>query len=169
MASAALSEAAGADSRMDLGGSSTPLSRRPATSSPRIPHAFCLAACLDGGTRAEIIRTIPLDLSQALGHLDPTLIDRMDLARLADVFATLSHRPTCMDLCSPRTTVSRSSPGGTFEHSQSGMPLGSWGKRPEPSEAPRNAASEPLAWLRASSTCLDHSSSRDGIAAASLR
>jgi len=41
-------------------------------------YAFLLATCLDRGTRAEIIWTIPTWLQRQWGHLDPHRIRRMD-------------------------------------------------------------------------------------------
>ncbi|MCL4465474.1 MAG: hypothetical protein M1389_05500 [Chloroflexi bacterium] len=66
------------------------------------PYAFCIATCLDRGTRAEVIWTIPFDLSQALGHLDPFLIDKMDLAEVEAVFARLPRKPRYVN-AAPRT------------------------------------------------------------------
>lgn len=38
------------------------------------PYAFSIAVCLDRGTIAEIIWTIPYDIKQELGYLDPQII-----------------------------------------------------------------------------------------------
>ena len=49
------------------------------------PYAFMIATCLDRGTKADIIWTIPDDMRMALGHLDPYRIAGMplpDLTRL---------------------------------------------------------------------------------------
>jgi len=57
------------------------------------PYAFSLATCLDRGTKADIIWTIPYDIKQKLGHLDPFLIYKMSLEGLADLFHQLTYRP----------------------------------------------------------------------------
>ncbi|NLT74045.1 MAG: hypothetical protein GXX94_07615 [Chloroflexi bacterium] len=66
------------------------------------PFAFCLAACLDRGTKAEIIWTIPYWIRQDLGHLDPNLIARMSLEQLGDVVSRLPKRPRYYN-AAPRT------------------------------------------------------------------
>ena len=57
------------------------------------PYAFVIAVCLDRGTKAEIIWTIPYDMRQELGHLDPAVIHEMSLEDLAELFARLPRRP----------------------------------------------------------------------------
>jgi endonuclease III len=57
------------------------------------PYAFSLATCLDRGTLADIIWTIPYDIKQKLGHLDPHLIYEMSIEELADLFYALPHKP----------------------------------------------------------------------------
>lgn len=57
------------------------------------PYAFCIAACLDRGTRAEVIWTIPYDIQRALGHLDPDKINAMTLEQLETLFKRLPRRP----------------------------------------------------------------------------
>lgn len=57
------------------------------------PYAFSLATCLDRGTKAEIIWTIPYYIKNDLGHLDPQIIHRPSLAELADLFGRLPKRP----------------------------------------------------------------------------
>jgi len=57
------------------------------------PYAFCIATCLDRGTKAEIIWTIPYDIKKKLGHLDPYRIYEMPLEELEDLFKHLPHRP----------------------------------------------------------------------------
>ena len=57
------------------------------------PYAFCIAACLDRGTRAEVIWTIPYDIQRALGHLDPEKINVMTLEQLETLFKRLPRRP----------------------------------------------------------------------------
>lgn len=57
------------------------------------PYAFLIATCLDRGTKAEIIWTIPYDMKIELGHLDPQRIYRMSLDELAALFERLPRRP----------------------------------------------------------------------------
>jgi endonuclease-3 len=57
------------------------------------PYAFAIAVCLDRGTKAEIIWTIPYDMKAELGHLDPQQIYRMSLDELAALFERLPRRP----------------------------------------------------------------------------
>jgi len=57
------------------------------------PYAFALAVCLDRGTKADIIWTIPYWLFQDLGHLDPFKIDQLSLEELAEVVDRLPKRP----------------------------------------------------------------------------
>ena len=46
------------------------------------PYAFAVSVCLDRGTKAEIIWTIPYDIQTELGHLDPNKINNMPLEEL---------------------------------------------------------------------------------------
>jgi len=57
------------------------------------PYAFAIAVCLDRGTKAELIWTIPYDIKHALGHLDPQRIIQMSLDDLADMFDKLPRKP----------------------------------------------------------------------------
>ena len=57
------------------------------------PYAFSLATCLDRGTKAEIIWTIPYYIKSDLGHLDPHQIYNMSLEELAALFERLPKRP----------------------------------------------------------------------------
>ncbi len=57
------------------------------------PYAFAMALCLDRQTLADIIWTVPYDLKQRLGHLDPFRIDKMSLEELGEIFPTLAHKP----------------------------------------------------------------------------
>jgi endonuclease-3 len=66
------------------------------------PYAFCIATCLDRGTKAEIIWTIPFDIRNDLGHLDPFKINQMSLDDLADLFVRLPRRPRYVN-DAPRT------------------------------------------------------------------
>ena len=57
------------------------------------PYAFALATVLDRGTKADIIWTIPYDLYQKLGHLDPLIIHEMSLEELAEIVDSLPRKP----------------------------------------------------------------------------
>jgi endonuclease III len=57
------------------------------------PYAFLIAVCLDRGTKAQVIWTIPYDMKTKLGHLDPQLIYLKSLEELADLFSQLPRRP----------------------------------------------------------------------------
>jgi endonuclease III len=66
------------------------------------PYAFAIAVCLDRGTKAEIIWTIPHDIKNDLGHLDPQRIYEMSLDDLAELFNRLPRRPRYVN-DAPRT------------------------------------------------------------------
>ncbi len=66
------------------------------------PYAFSIAVCLDRGTKADIIWTIPYDIKNNLGHLDPFLIHKMSLDELAILFKHLPRRPRYVN-DAPRT------------------------------------------------------------------
>jgi len=66
------------------------------------PYAFAIATCLDRGTKADIIWTIPYDIQQFLGQMDPNRIYQMSLEELADMFARLPRRPRYVN-DAPRT------------------------------------------------------------------
>ena len=66
------------------------------------PYAFCIATCLDRGTKADIIWTIPYDINIALGHLDPFRINNLSLDDLTRLFARLPRRPRYVN-AAPRT------------------------------------------------------------------
>jgi len=57
------------------------------------PYAFCIAICLDRGTKVEIIWTIPYDIQKDLGHLNPRLINAMPLDQLEALFKRLPRHP----------------------------------------------------------------------------
>jgi len=57
------------------------------------PYAFTIAVCLDRGMKAEIVWTIPYDIQQELGHLNPELIYHMSLDELDNLFSRLPRRP----------------------------------------------------------------------------
>lgn|GEM_PF-34354 len=66
------------------------------------PYAFAIATCLDRGTKADLIWTIPFDINQMLGHLDPWIIQKMTLAELEALFASLPRKPRYTN-AAPRT------------------------------------------------------------------
>lgn len=66
------------------------------------PYAFSIATCLDRGTKADIIWTIPYDIQQFLGHLDPHRIYQLPKEELAYLFAHLPRRPRYVN-DAPRT------------------------------------------------------------------
>lgn len=66
------------------------------------PYAFSMATCLDRGMKADIIWTIPYDIKNHLGHLDPQRIYKMSLDKLAEMFARLPRRPRYVN-AAPRT------------------------------------------------------------------
>lgn len=57
------------------------------------PYAFIIAACLDRGTKSEIIWTIPFDLKRELGHLDPHRINSISTEALRNLFQQLPRKP----------------------------------------------------------------------------
>jgi endonuclease III len=57
------------------------------------PYAFTIGVCLDRGTKAEIIWTIPYDIKKELGHLDPKIIYQFSLSELRDLFFRLPRHP----------------------------------------------------------------------------
>ncbi len=57
------------------------------------PYAFLIATCLDRGTKAEIIWTIPYYMKMELGHLDPKLIYKMSLEELVNDYYRFPKRP----------------------------------------------------------------------------
>lgn len=66
------------------------------------PYAFSIATCLDRGTKADIIWTIPYDMKHDLGHLDPSRVDVMPVDNLAAMFRRLPRRPRYVN-DAPRT------------------------------------------------------------------
>jgi len=66
------------------------------------PYAFTIAVCLNRGMKTEIIWTIPYDIQQELGHLNPKLIYRMSLKELGSLFSRLPRRPRYIN-DAPRT------------------------------------------------------------------
>lgn len=57
------------------------------------PYAFLIATCLDRGTKADVIWTIPYDLHRTLGHLDVKKFAAMDVNALDRVIRSLPHKP----------------------------------------------------------------------------
>ncbi|MCA9316798.1 MAG: hypothetical protein KDB73_15035 [Planctomycetes bacterium] len=68
------------------------------------PFAFCVGTVLDRGTRAEVIWHIPMDLRNALGHLDPARVAAMGEPELMAVFKELPHKPRYWT-AAPRTVL----------------------------------------------------------------
>jgi len=66
------------------------------------PYAFCIATSLERGTKAEIIWTIPYDIYQLLGHLDPFRIVHMSLEGVANLLSRLPRKPRYIN-DAPRT------------------------------------------------------------------
>jgi len=66
------------------------------------PYAFLMAACLDRGTKAEIIWGIPFEIKKLLGHLDPNRIAKLSLSDLSEVFYKLPFKPRFIN-AAPRT------------------------------------------------------------------
>lgn len=57
------------------------------------PYAFLIASCLDRGTKAEIIWSIPYAMKTALGHLDPEEIWSISSADIRSLLNSLEYRP----------------------------------------------------------------------------
>jgi len=68
----------------------------------RDPYAFCIATCLDRGAKADIIWTIPYDIKNLLGHLDPHQVYKMSLTEITALFDHLPRRPRYVN-AAPRT------------------------------------------------------------------
>ena len=66
------------------------------------PYAFTIGVCLDRGTKAEIIWTIPYDIKEDLGHLDPNKIYQFSLSEFEDLFYRLHRHPRYIN-DAPRT------------------------------------------------------------------
>jgi endonuclease III len=83
------------------------------------PFAFLLACVLDRGAPSKRIWSIPMDLHDALGHLDAAAIADMSEDSLGKVLDTLEHKPR-YTRDAPKTilglaTLVRSLPGGEIE------------------------------------------------------
>ena len=57
------------------------------------PYAFCVATCLDRGTKADIICTIPYWISQITGHFDPKRFYEMSMEGITEIFLQLPKKP----------------------------------------------------------------------------
>ncbi len=66
------------------------------------PYAFLLAACLDRGTKVEIIWSIPYDIKSILGKLDPFEIVELSVFDLEELVAKLPRKPRFIN-DAPRT------------------------------------------------------------------
>lgn len=66
------------------------------------PYAFCIAACLNRQTPAEVIWSIPYDMKAALGHLNPWRINSISLKELEVLFRSLPNKPRFVN-DAPRT------------------------------------------------------------------
>lgn len=65
---------------------------------PSNPFAFCVASCLDRGTKAEIIWTIPYWISQIVGHFDPEKFYQMSLPEVTEIFSKLPKKPRYINM-----------------------------------------------------------------------
>lgn len=66
------------------------------------PYAFCVAGCLDRGTKAEIIWTIPYWISKITGHFDPYKFYELSIQELSELLNQLPRRPRYIN-AAPRT------------------------------------------------------------------
>lgn len=57
------------------------------------PYAFCMATCLDRGTKADIIWTIPFWIYQIVGHFDPFIFHQMSTDELEKLINKLPKKP----------------------------------------------------------------------------
>lgn len=57
------------------------------------PFAFCVATCLDRGTKADIIWTIPYWIHQNIGHFDPSKFYKMSIEELSILINQLPKKP----------------------------------------------------------------------------
>ncbi len=56
-------------------------------------YAFCVATCLDRGTKADLIWTIPYWISQISGHFDPLRFYKMPIDEIKVIFLQLPKKP----------------------------------------------------------------------------
>lgn len=64
---------------------------------PSNPYAFCVATCLDRGTKADIIWTIPYWIFQKVGHFDPNIFYQMPISEVNKIFYQLPKKPRFID------------------------------------------------------------------------
>jgi len=57
------------------------------------PYAFCIAACIDRGTRSEIIWSIPWEIYQKYGHLDPIQFYNYSIEDWEKLIEQLKNKP----------------------------------------------------------------------------
>jgi len=57
------------------------------------PFAFCAAVCLDRGTKADIIWTIPYWIQQRVGHFDPKCFYQLSFEEISQLFEALPKKP----------------------------------------------------------------------------
>jgi len=57
------------------------------------PYAFCVAACLDRGAKADIIWTIPYWINKIAGHFDPIKFGLDSSKTIVDLFNQLPKKP----------------------------------------------------------------------------
>lgn len=65
-------------------------------------YAFVMAVCLDRQTPAEVIWTIPYDIKNDLGHIDPFRIHQMSIYDLENLFSRIRRKPRFVN-DAPRT------------------------------------------------------------------
>jgi len=57
------------------------------------PFAFCAAVCLDRGTKADIIWTIPYWIQQRVSHFDPKRFYHLSFEEISNLFDALPKKP----------------------------------------------------------------------------
>jgi endonuclease III len=66
------------------------------------PFAFCVATCLDRGTKADIIWTIPYWIYEKVGHFNPYKFYQINIEEIAGIFEDLPKKPRYIN-AAPRT------------------------------------------------------------------
>lgn len=66
------------------------------------PFAFCAAVCLDRGTKADVIWTIPYWIQQRVGHFDSQRFYKLSLEEIRELFDALPKKPRFIN-DAPRT------------------------------------------------------------------
>lgn len=89
-------------------------------------YAFTIACCLDRGLKSETIWTIPWDMKNDLGHLDPHLIFNQGIEPLTALFKRLPHKPRFLN-AAPRTVYELTQ---MIVNRFDGNPAGLWLDRP---------------------------------------